>query len=47
MERNEAIALWAEKGVSTWERTLKPKQTIKLKYGYTVTYPEDKIVPSL
>ncbi len=36
-----------KKGVVSWERTLKPKQSIKLKYGYTVSYPEDKIIPSL
>ena len=36
-----------KKGVVSWERTLKPKQDIKLKYGYTVSYPEDKIIPSL
>jgi len=36
-----------KKGVMSWERTLKPKQEIKLKYGYTVSYPEDKIIPSL
>jgi len=36
-----------KKGVVSWERTLKPKQDTKLKYGYTVSYPEDKIIPSL
>ncbi len=36
-----------KKGVVSWERTLKPKQDMKLKYGYTVSYPEDKIIPSL
>ena len=36
-----------KKGVVSWELTLKPKQDTKLKYGYTVSYPEDKIVPGL
>lgn len=36
-----------KKGVVSWERTLKPKQNTKLKYGYTVSYPEDKVIPSL
>ena len=36
-----------KKGVMSWERTLKPKQDTKLKYGYTVSYPEDKIIPDL
>jgi len=36
-----------KKGVLNWERTLKPKQDTKLKYGYSVSYPEDKIIPSL
>jgi len=36
-----------KKGMVSWERTLNPKQETKLKYGYTVSYPEDKIVPSL
>ena len=36
-----------KKGVMSWERTLKPKQDTKLKYGYTVSYPEDKVIPSL
>ncbi len=36
-----------KKGVVSWGRTLKPKQDMKLKYGYTVSYPEDKIIPSL
>ena len=36
-----------KKGVVSWERTLKPKQDTQLKYGYTVSYPEDKIIPGL
>ena len=36
-----------KKGMMSWERTLKPKQDTKLKYGYTVSYPEDKIIPDL
>ncbi len=36
-----------KKGVVSWERTLKPKQDTKLKYGYTVSYPEDKVIPRL
>lgn len=36
-----------KKGVVSWEKTLNPKQTAKIKYGYSVSYPEDKIVPSL
>ncbi|MEE9310627.1 MAG: mucoidy inhibitor MuiA family protein [Cocleimonas sp.] len=36
-----------KKGVVSWERTLQPKQDTKLKYGYSVSYPEDKIVPAL
>lgn len=36
-----------KKGVVSWGRTLKPKQDTKLKYGYTVSYPEDKFIPSL
>jgi hypothetical protein len=36
-----------KKGIMSWERTLNPKQDTKLKYGYTVSYPEDKIIPSL
>ncbi len=36
-----------KKGVVSWERTLKPKQYTKLKYGYTVSYPEDKVIPRL
>ncbi len=36
-----------KKGVVSWERTLNSKQDTKLKYGYTVSYPEDGIVPGL
>ncbi len=36
-----------KKGVVSWDKTLVPKQEIKIKYGYSVSYPEDKIIPSL
>ena len=36
-----------KKGVVSWDKTLAPKQDIKIKYGYSVSYPEDKIIPSL
>ena len=36
-----------KKGVSLWERTLAPNKTLKLEYGYEVTYPEDKLVTGL
>ena len=36
-----------KKGVYSWERTLAPKKEVKIKYGYTVSYPEDKEVPAL
>ena len=36
-----------KKGVVSWERTLVPKKSLNIKYGYSVSYPEDRIVPSL
>lgn len=36
-----------KKGVISWERTLTPNKEMKIKYGYTVSYPEDKTVPGL
>lgn len=36
-----------KKGVLRWERSLKASSETRLKYGYTVTYPEDKSVRGL
>ncbi len=36
-----------KKGVVSWDKTLTPKKEIKIKYGYTVSYPVDKTVPGL
>jgi uncharacterized protein (TIGR02231 family) len=36
-----------KKGVVSWERELAPKKEFKLKYGYSVSYPEDRIIPGL
>lgn len=36
-----------KKGVLSWERTLAPKKKITIKYGYTVSYPENKTIPGL
>ena len=36
-----------KKGIAVWERKLAPHKTIKLEYGYEVTYPEDKTVTGL
>ena len=33
-----------KKGVMVWKRTLKPKTEQRLRYGYSVSYPEDKHV---
>ena len=36
-----------KKGVVSWDKTLKAKGEMKIKYGYSVSYPEGKIIPSL
>jgi len=36
-----------KKGVSSWDRTLAPKSKSSLKYGYSVSYPEDRMIPGL
>ncbi len=36
-----------KKGVVAWLRTLEPGKKIKLKYGYSVSYPEDRMVDGL
>lgn len=36
-----------KEGVVSWERTLSPKKEVTIKYGYTVSYPEDKTIPGL
>lgn len=36
-----------KKGIAKWERKLAPNKTIKLKYGYEVSYPEDRVVTGL
>ena len=36
-----------KEGVVSWDRELSPQDKLKIKYGYTVSYPEDKIIPSL
>ena len=36
-----------KKGVMRWERSLKANAETRIKYGYTVTYPEDKSVLGL
>lgn len=36
-----------KKGVSMWDRKLEPKQTSCVKYGYSVSYPEDQTIPGL
>ena len=36
-----------KKGVVSWDRTLTPNTEMKVKYGYSVSYPEDRIVPGL
>lgn len=35
------------KGITTWDRTLASGKTLKLEYGYEVTYPDDKRVNGL
>lgn len=36
-----------KKGVMSWKRTLQPKTELRLRYGYSVSYPEDKNVYGL
>ncbi len=36
-----------KKGVSSWNINLLPKKSVNIKYGYSVSYPEDRIVPGL
>ncbi len=36
-----------KKGVLSWERTLAPAKEAKIKYGYSVSYPEEKTIPNL
>ena len=36
-----------KKGVVSWDVSLEPKKSFNLKYGYSVSYPEDKVVPGL
>lgn len=36
-----------KKGVSSWDINLLPKKSVSIKYGYSVSYPEDRIVPGL
>ncbi len=36
-----------KKGVSSWDINLLPKKSVNIKYGYSVSYPEDRIVPGL
>jgi len=36
-----------KKGIAKWERKLAPNKTIKLEYGYEVSYPEDRVVTGL
>ena len=36
-----------KQGVLRWDKTLKPNEELRFKYGYTVTYPEDKSVQGL
>jgi len=36
-----------KQGVLRWDKTLKPNAELRFKYGYTVTYPEDKSVRGL
>jgi uncharacterized protein (TIGR02231 family) len=36
-----------QKGITVWEHKLDPKKTLKLEYGYEVTYPEDKKIQGL
>lgn len=41
------IDLDDKKGVVSWDKVLEPKKKLKIKYGYSVSYPEDKIIPGL
>jgi len=36
-----------KKGVVSWDKNLEPKSTLKIKYGYSVSYPEDGNIPNL
>jgi len=36
-----------KKGVVSWNKTLKPKSELKIKYGYSVSFPEDKNIQNL
>ncbi|MGK0269736.1 MAG: hypothetical protein ACI88H_000368 [Cocleimonas sp.] len=36
-----------KKGVVSWDKTLAPKEELKIQYGYSVSYPEDKTVLGL
>ncbi len=36
-----------KKGVSSWDINLLPKKSVNIKYGYSVSYPEDRVVPGL
>lgn len=36
-----------KKGVIAWKRVIKPGEKVTLKYGYTVSYPEDKRIQGL
>lgn len=36
-----------KKGIVSWDKTLTPKEPIKLQYGYSVSYPENREVQGL
>ena len=36
-----------KKGVVSWDKTIEPKKELKIKYGYSVSYPVDKRVRGL
>ena len=46
-DKPTTIDVDSKKGVVSWDRKLAPKSETKLNYGYTVSFPEDKVIPGL
>ncbi len=46
-EAPTVIDLEDKKGVLSWDKVIAPNQNLKIKYGYSVSYPEDKVIPGL
>ena len=42
-----AIDVEDKKGIVSWDKTLAPKSDMKIQYGYSVSYPEDRVIPAL